>query len=846
MVEQPEQRKAFLAISFLLVLAGVAVAVAGVASGLSAPPESWITCIVFGLSVGVTAVFSMPIGRVSGLPPIGVTGALLVVGTMGDNPVLEIGVWVMAYFASRAITTRSPWTAAQWAGVAAVGAVAFVSVSRGLISIGVFEPIAIVLAMAAYLIVVLALEFVRERGQWSIDHTFGITALSPMRLVGILAICSLVSISIYVVSTGLLGIVDGPEEELRLARQTIPLLIVALFFYGAAKRGQTRSSERRLSGVVDAARALPWELQQDPKESMVQFARRAIEAAEFEVRRTPPGRNEIGARFSSINAADPQLNPESIVPGEDGVSQEHQEDAVEPTEYLVATRKNGGGPFTPDDELALDAIGHIASETARVRGAYDTLLDRVDRDSLTGLPNYNAFQRSLARLNEDRSYASGIAVLFIDLDQFKRLNDTEGHHIGDEVLSTVATRLRASVRPHDFVARVGGDEFVVILTKLQSLAESKAVADHIIANVGAPATLGGREYRPLVSVGLAYSGHQETDPQSIVVDADHSMLAIKKSRRQGGPSFESSIGISPHRSSRINEIVAKAIDDGILNVVYQPIVNTLEDKIWAFESLVRYTHPELGRISTSSLIEKAKGLGRMDLLTKQVIEASLKSAREFRKVVPGITVMTINLEVEQIRDEHVGAFLKDIVPRYPDVSLCLELNERSTKDIDDDLRAQAEHFRQLGMLIALDDYGSEASSVGALVRIPMDILKIDRSLVDNLDDTRQREVVRALQGFGDAFDYSTVVEGIETQDAVDVLVGIGVRHAQGFFYGRPVPFAQTMSRLKAYGAAGTITRFAPPTLPIPTIPAIPSPVPPSISQFPRQNPAVSAESDGSR
>jgi EAL domain-containing protein (putative c-di-GMP-specific phosphodiesterase class I) len=327
-----------------------------------------------------------------------------------------------------------------------------------------------------------------------------------------------------------------------------------------------------------------------------------------------------------------------------------------------------------------------------------------------------------------------------------------------------------------------------------------------VANVGAPATLGGREYRPLVSVGLAYSGHQETDPQSIVVDADHSMLAIKKSRRQGGPAFESSIGISPHRSSRINEIVAKAIDDGVLNVVYQPIVNTVEDKIWAFESLVRYTHPELGRISTSSLIEKAKGLGRMDQLTKQVIAASLKAAREFRKVVPSISVVTINLEVEQIRDEHVGAFLKEIVPAYPDVTLCLELNERSTKDIDDDLRQQAELFRELGMLIALDDYGSEASSVGALVRIPMDILKIDRSLVDNLDEARQREVVRALQGFGDAFDYSTIVEGVETQDAVDILVGIGVRHAQGFFYGRPVPFAQTMTRLKSQGAAGTVGR----------------------------------------
>lgn len=808
-------RAGSLVLGVVLTVIAAGTIVAGVVAGLSNRPPSWIGCVVFLISVGVTAVYQLPISRVAGLPPIGVASALLVVGVAAQNPVLDVGLWVMAYFVSKAFSSRSIWMAAQWTGIAALGAITYVLLARTLIGAGMWPLLAVVIGQVAYILVVLVVDFVRERGRWSIDQSFGLSGLSIGRLAGVVAVGAGVAVALYITTTGMIHLVDGPELELELARSTVPLLVVALVFYSLAKRRQTRSSERRLSGVVEAARALPWEGEGETRDLMIDFARRAIDASDFEVRRTPPGRNEIGARFSPIDDTDPQLAPEKYSDPDgddlDGVSQEHQQDAVEPHEYLVASRKNGGTPFTADDELALDAIGHIASETARVRGAYDTLLDRVDRDSLTGLPNYNAFQRSLARLNEDRTYASGIAVLFIDLDQFKRLNDTEGHHIGDEVLATVATRLRASVRPHDFVARVGGDEFVVILTKLQSLAEAKSVADLIVANVGAAATLGGREYRPLVSVGLAYSGHQETDPQSIVVDADHSMLSIKKSRRQGGPAFESSIGISPHRSSRINEIVAKAIDDDLLNVVYQPIVNTVEDKIWAFESLVRYTHPELGRISTSSLIEKAKGLGRMDLLTQQVIGASLKSAREFRKVVPTISTMTINLEVEQIRDEHVGAFLKDIVPRYPDVTLCLELNERSTKDIDDDLRHQAEHLRSLGVLIALDDYGSEASSVGALVRIPMDILKIDRSLVDNLDDHRQREVVRALQGFGDAFDYSTVVEGVETQDAVDVLVGIGVRHAQGFFYGRPVPFAQTMSRLKAYGAAGTVGRAAPVT-----------------------------------
>ncbi|WP_378147737.1 putative bifunctional diguanylate cyclase/phosphodiesterase [Cnuibacter sp. UC19_7] len=791
----------------VFVAVAVATVVTGVVAGFLAPPVYPILTVVFVVSVGVTAVYLIPTGRAPGPPALGVAAALLVIAVPGTNPLFDVGMWVASFFVSKLAVTRSSWMAAQWSGQAAIAALAFVFGARALVLMGVPAWVAVPLGLAVYYVLVLALEFARSKGRWSRSgRGVGLGALSPARVALVWGVATVVALLDWAISDGYFRVLVGADAELDLARETIPLLIVALVFYGLAKRRETRTSERRLNGIVDAARALPWNPEDDLKHTMISFAERAIDAAVFTVRRTPPGRNEIGAKFTRSGAlVDPQLD-ETPYEGEDGVTVEHAQDAVEPVEYLVALRKDGGVPFSQEDERALDAIGHIASETARVRGAYDLLLDRVDRDSLTGLPNYNAFQRSLMRLNEDRQYASGLAVLFIDLDQFKRLNDTEGHHVGDEMLATVATRLRASVRPHDFVARVGGDEFVAILTKLQSLAESKAIADRIVANLSKPVVLDGREYRPMVSVGLAFSAAQETDPRSIVVDADHSMLSIKRSRRQGGPSFESSIGISPHRSSRINEIVAKAIDDGTLNVVYQPIVNMAEDRIWAFESLVRYTHPELGRISTSSLIEKAKGLGRMDQLTKLVISASLKSAREFQRLVPAVRTMTINLEVEQIRDEHVGGFLKEIVPRYPEVTLCLELNERSTKDIDDELRAQAEVFREMGMLIALDDYGSEASSVGALVSIPMDILKIDRSLAGNLDDTRQREVVRALQGFSDAFEYSTIVEGVEAQEQADILLEIGVKHAQGFFYGRPVPFAQTMSRLKNSGDAGTLGR----------------------------------------
>ena len=481
--------------------------------------------------------------------------------------------------------------------------------------------------------------------------------------------------------------------------------------------------------------------------------------------------------------------------------------AIGPDQYIVARRDAMDGAFTGNDRRALQALATTAEMVVRARRNIAGLTLRANTDPLTSLPNYGAFQEALANINDHRDYSEALAVLFIDLDEFKRLNDRFGHQTGDEVLRELGRRLSAVVRPNDVVARVGGDEFVIILTHLASLAEAKSIAERILVVSGEPMLIGQTTHSPIISVGLAYSAHRETDVNQLVQDADRSMLAIKKSRRRGGPSKESSLNISSHRSSQMNDIIAHAIDEDLLELAFQPIVSLVTGQIWAFEALVRYTDPDLGPLSPPSIVEKAKGLGRLDAMTRQVAVKAMAAAADFRLIEPRVVCMTINVEAGQILPERVGNYIEELADRYPGISLCLELNERSMTKVTPAIRAQADRLRDLGMMIALDDYGSQDSSVDALVRMPMDILKIDRSLVDDLDDIRQREVLTALQGFGDNLEYSMIVEGVENDAMANHLSALGIRSAQGFHYGVPESFEKTLSRLELHGARAVVPRL---------------------------------------
>ncbi|MGO4692130.1 EAL domain-containing protein [Glaciibacter sp. 2TAF33] len=724
---------------------------------------------------------------------------------------IAVGVIALGVFLIMLVRTQRTGVALYGGGLAGVGAAASVIIFNALTSTsglltatavptaaetpsGVPGLVAGPIACVGYIVVVLALEVLRLRLTKATPIRVTLRSLWPLRIAVVAAACVVLSFFAALWSDHGLPFVYSRNDALN----TIIVLLVLTVLAGGAKLViRNTVMQGRLNGLIHGASALSelakyarpvgtastpkavavCESTRDITDTLCETVADAIGVETVDVQTAPPRRGEIGAE---------------VVLGDDVVR------------YIVAHRDPMDLGFNADDRKAISALAHTANLAVKSRRNIGGLTERANTDPLTGLPNYGAFQEALTNINEHRDYSEALAVLFLDLDDFKKLNDRYGHQTGDGILSELGRRLSQVVRPHDVVARVGGDEFVIILTHLSSLPEAKRIAERIMEFSGEPLTVGATTFSPVLSVGLAYSAHRETDINQLVQDADRSMLEIKKARRRNGVAKASSLSISSHRSSQLNDVVARAIDEDRLELAFQPIVSLVTGQIWAFEALMRYTDAELGPISPSTFVEKAKGLGRLDKLTRQVAVKAMAAAAEFRLIEPQVFCMAINVEAGQILPRRVGSFFEDLAERYPGISLCLELNERSVAKVSTELREQAEHLRDIGMMIALDDYGSRDSSVDALVRVPMDILKIDRSLVDDLGDIRQREVLTALQGFGDKLEYSMVVEGVENDAMARHLHAIGIRNAQGFHYGVPRSFARTIARLEEFGALAVL------------------------------------------
>ncbi len=757
------------------IVIAVAAVVIGVVALAGSEPKSWTLVLTVIASVIICGPFQLRIGYDRGYPVVGVSIVMLAIEPMHGAPFLGICVWAIGVLISQTIMRRNLVHACYLTGVSTLGACAFVGVRIGFAALGIWFVAAFVLATAAYYSVFLIVEFVRQRTRSASDRSVITSAVRPLRVLVVICIVAAAAILINYVDASVISWLEGDPN---VSLTPFVVLLAGSIFYVLAQRSRSDDVEARLHAVVDAAIEFPRQSGEALAGVLRDRAQAIVHADEVELRGGAPERREIGA-------------PVRV---ESGVDQ-----------FLVASGKVGGGTFSRDDERTLSTLAHLATEAARMQEEVDTLEQRANSDPLTGLPNYGAFQKALVEANEHRPYHEGIALLFLDLDNFKKLNDNYGHRAGDELLCAIARRLQRAAGGGDFVSRVGGDEFVVILTGLVSIDQAKDSADQIVAALSEQIDLEGHLMRPVVSAGLAFSSHREIDAQSLVEDADRTMLHAKRTRRQGSVVESSSVSVSSHRSTRLNEIVARAIRDNRLMLAFQPIVDMSTNRLWAFEALTRYVDPELGPISAPSLIARAKSLGLMNELTQQVIRKALEAAEQFRAIEPSVECMTVNLELGQISENQLGPFIREAAQAYPEIKLCIELNERSLRTVTDDLRHDAERLQRAGVLLALDDYGSDDSVVGALVHFPMDILKIDKGLIDNLDDARQREVVKALQSFGDNLGHTVIVEGIESRAMADILIGLGVRDAQGYYFGRPVSLALTLDRLRRRGIVADIS-----------------------------------------
>jgi diguanylate cyclase (GGDEF)-like protein/PAS domain S-box-containing protein len=427
------------------------------------------------------------------------------------------------------------------------------------------------------------------------------------------------------------------------------------------------------------------------------------------------------------------------------------------------------------------------------RKRMETELERLALyDPLTGLPNRALFGDRLQQVLGRRGRQTATAVYFLDLDRFKRINDSLGHGAGDAVLREVADRLNSVVRPEDTVARFGGDEFTILCESVGGVLEAVAIADRLQRPLRSPLRLGGAELRLSASIGVALvEADDNGDGRHLIEDADAAMYRAKERGGARTELFDSAMRDNAVRAMRIEQELQRALEQGELRVRYQPSVELASGQVVGAEALVRWEHPQRGLIVPDRFLSVAEETGLIVPLGSWVVGETCRQLADWQaRPETAHLRLSVNLSARELTHPDVVSTVLSCVresgidPR----SLTIEVTE-STAMADGDTGFRA--LRDLsgeGIQVAIDDFGTGYSSMEQLRRMPVDIVKVDRSFVSGMAaDSTDREIVAAVVGMGRALKLCVVAEGIETREQADVLRDMGCDIGQGFLFSKAVP-----------------------------------------------------------
>ena len=438
----------------------------------------------------------------------------------------------------------------------------------------------------------------------------------------------------------------------------------------------------------------------------------------------------------------------------------------------------------------LVALGAHADSEAR-------LVHQATHDALTGLPNREATGTFISRALA-KSAGRGrnrVALIFLDVDRFKLVNDTFGHSLGDELLVAVAQRLRRTVRPGGFVSRIGGDEFVVVLEGVADATHVADVAEAVRASFHAPFSIRGAEVYSSASLGVALPDPEDptVDAESLIRDADTAMYQAKATGRDGVAFFDSSMRRRAAERLAIEQDLRHALDREELSLHFQPIVTFPGGPVDGVEALLRWSHPERGSVPPNTFVPIAEDTGLIIEIGAWALREACRQVAEWRHGVPGAASLhvAVNLSARQLRDpalvETVEAAL--VESGVPATALWLELTESVLMDSPSVAARLFSRLRAIGVHLSIDDFGTGYSSLAYLRRFPVDRVKIDREFVEGLDrpDSSDEGLVAAILAMGGALSLTTIAEGVETADQERRLAFLGCTLAQGYLYSPPVP-----------------------------------------------------------
>ncbi len=430
--------------------------------------------------------------------------------------------------------------------------------------------------------------------------------------------------------------------------------------------------------------------------------------------------------------------------------------------------------------------------TARKTAEHE-LAVQTFRDRLTSLPNRALFMERLAQalLRTERRRASA-GVLFLDLDRFKLVNDSLGHEAGDQLLVQVARRLKGALRPEDTVARHSGDEFVVLLEDLASVADALRVAERVALAMDTPFQVAGQEVFVSCSTGLAMAGGPEASPSELVRDAEVAMYRAKAKGERSIEVFDPSMNAQALARFQLEGELRHALERGEFLLHYQPVVSLTEGTIEGWEALVRWKHPDRGMVPPLDFISLAEETGLIVPLGKWVLEEALRQGEAWQARFPAHPprLMNVNISARQFQQRDLVGTVTDALDltRFQAHCLKLEITESvMMRDPQASLEAM-KVFRGLDIHLVIDDFGTGYSSLSYLKRFPVDTLKVDKSFVDGLGkDAESTAIVGAVISLAKSLGMRVTAEGIETAEQLAQLRALGCDQGQGYFFSRPLP-----------------------------------------------------------
>jgi len=464
----------------------------------------------------------------------------------------------------------------------------------------------------------------------------------------------------------------------------------------------------------------------------------------------------------------------------------HKDGHIFPVWQSITSIKDGSGRILQFVSIFNDISARKADE--------ELIRYQANYDSLTALPNRNLFlDRINIALKQAERNSNQLALLLLDLDRFKWINDTLGHKAGDIILQETAKRLKDSVRESDTVARLGGDEFAIILPDLSHVSDAENIANKIFSAFNPPLSIDGHEIHISGSIGITFFPDDADNIDNLQMNADSAMYSAKEAGRNRFHYFTPQLQAKAERHLLLINYLQQALKRDEFEVYYQPIIDQLSQKIVSAEALIRWNQPQLGFISPEEFIPLAESSGLIYAIGDWVVERVAKNMQRWQQLRLQPINISINKSAHQFSNDNCHEEWADIFKRHS-----IDVN-RITVEITESVFMERghEHVKKLlemqkqGMKISLDDFGTGYSSLSYLKRFPVDILKIDRSFIrDVIDDSSDAMLVEMIISLAERMNINVIAEGVETKEQLAFLQKHDCRYIQGYFFSKPLPLAE--------------------------------------------------------